>query len=70
MNWMCAEGFGGIMTCRRDWLPGEIPGEYLHKKKTDTSIRTKVAHFFNPVVAVKNVEAVTKTTIDAHLNDV
>eukprot|EP00957_Ditylum_brightwellii_P170795 12999778-Ditylum_brightwellii.AAC.1 len=58
MDWMDAKGFGGI------------PGEYLHKKKTGTSDRTKVAHFFNPMVAVKTVEAVTETITDAHLNDV
>eukprot|EP00957_Ditylum_brightwellii_P189679 14438547-Ditylum_brightwellii.AAC.1 len=57
MDWMGAEGFGGVMTCTRDWMPQDILEEYLHKKKTDTSHRTKVAHFFNPVIAIKNVEA-------------
>ena len=28
-------GFGCTMTCRRDRLPGDIDGKYLHKKKTD-----------------------------------
>eukprot|EP00957_Ditylum_brightwellii_P003928 299047-Ditylum_brightwellii.AAC.1 len=37
MDWMGSERFGGAMTCRRGCLPGDIPGEYLHKKKTDTS---------------------------------
>ena len=25
-------GFGATMTCRRDWLPGEIECQYLHKR--------------------------------------
>eukprot|EP00957_Ditylum_brightwellii_P203704 15335858-Ditylum_brightwellii.AAC.1 len=70
MDWMGAKGFGGVMTCRKDPLPQDIPGKYLHKKKTDTSDSTKVACFFNPVVAVKNVEAVSETITDANLKDV
>eukprot|EP00957_Ditylum_brightwellii_P018962 1426774-Ditylum_brightwellii.AAC.1 len=26
MDWMGSEGFGGVMTCKRDHLPGNIPG--------------------------------------------
>eukprot|EP00957_Ditylum_brightwellii_P183909 14008481-Ditylum_brightwellii.AAC.1 len=36
MDWMSGEGFGGVMNCRRDLLPGDISGEYLQKKKKDT----------------------------------
>eukprot|EP00957_Ditylum_brightwellii_P187749 14295751-Ditylum_brightwellii.AAC.1 len=68
MEWMDSEGFGGVMTCRRDCLHGDSPGEYLHKKKTDTSDRTKVACFFNPIVAVKDVPAITEATRDADGN--
>eukprot|EP00957_Ditylum_brightwellii_P021135 1593164-Ditylum_brightwellii.AAC.1 len=68
MDWMGSEGFGGIMICRRNRLPGDIPGEYLHKKKTDTSDRTKVVCFFNTVVAVKGVPAITEATRDANGN--
>ena len=57
MGWMGENGFGATMTCRRDRLPKDIKGEYLHKKKTDDSIRTKVARFHKPIVAVKGVEA-------------
>ena len=69
MTWMGDAGFGDAITCRRDWLHDNIPGEYLHKKKTDTSDRIKVAHFFNPVVAVRHLEAVIEKTIDANVND-
>ena len=48
-------GQGMIMTCRRDRLPTEIDGKFLHKKKTDSSHKTKVARFFEPVIAVKEV---------------
>eukprot|EP00957_Ditylum_brightwellii_P050876 3858523-Ditylum_brightwellii.AAC.1 len=70
MDWMGIEGFGDVMTCRRDHLSGDIPGEYLYKKKTDTSDRSKVAHFFNHVVAVKDVPAITEATRDADGNDI
>eukprot|EP00957_Ditylum_brightwellii_P188300 14335519-Ditylum_brightwellii.AAC.1 len=68
MNWMVSEGFGGIMSRRRDCISGDIPGEYPLKKKTDTSDRTKVSHFFNPAVDVKNVDAVTEMTTDVDGN--
>eukprot|EP00957_Ditylum_brightwellii_P122466 9338624-Ditylum_brightwellii.AAC.1 len=70
MDWMGSEGFGGVMTCRRDCLPDDIPGEYLYKKKTDTSNRTKVTHFFNPVVAAKDMPAITEITRDADGNNI
>eukprot|EP00957_Ditylum_brightwellii_P069483 5276332-Ditylum_brightwellii.AAC.1 len=60
-TWLDYDGFGDAITCRRDWLHDNIPGEYLHKKKTDTS-----EHFFNPVVAVRHLEAVIEKTIDAN----
>eukprot|EP00957_Ditylum_brightwellii_P080552 6127482-Ditylum_brightwellii.AAC.1 len=67
---MGTEVFGSVMTCIRDQLLQDIHGEYLHKKKTDTSDRAKAVLFFNPVVAVKNVEAVTETNTEDHLNEV
>eukprot|EP00957_Ditylum_brightwellii_P082081 6241530-Ditylum_brightwellii.AAC.1 len=42
MDWIGGERFGSVMTCTKDHLPGDTPGEYLHKKKTDTSDRTNV----------------------------
>ena len=57
MNWLGGNVFGSTMTCRRDLLPGEIEGNYLHKK-TDSSDKTNVACFFNPVVANNNTEKV------------
>ena len=56
MDWLGEQGFGATMTCRRDRLPSKIKGEYLHKKKTDTSSRTRVARFLNPIVAVKTTD--------------
>eukprot|EP00957_Ditylum_brightwellii_P012632 954938-Ditylum_brightwellii.AAC.1 len=47
-----------------------MPGEYFLKKKTDTPSKTKVAHFFIPVLAVKNVMAVTEITTDIDLNEI
>ena len=56
-EWIGKNGFGATMTCRRDRLPPGVPGKYWHKQKTDTSKKTKVARFFQPVVAVKEVSA-------------
>ena len=53
MNYIGKQGFGCIMTCRRDRLPEEIDGKYLHKKKTESNDRSRVARFFEPVVAVR-----------------
>ena len=55
LDWIGCKGFGATMTYRRDRLPASVPSKYFHKQKTDSSKRTKVARFHNPVVAVKNV---------------
>ena len=46
------------MTVRRDWLPKDVSDKYFHKAKTDASKKTKVARFFHPVVAVKDVPSI------------
>ena len=56
LNWIGKNGFASTMTCRRDRLPPTVPANNWHKLKTDTSIKTKVARFFPPVVAVKEFE--------------
>ena len=56
-EWIGQKGFGATMTCRRDRFPSGVHARYWHKQRTDTSKRTKVAHFFQPIVAVKKVEA-------------
>ena len=44
------------MTCRRDRLPAKVKGEFLHKKKTDVNVRSKVARFLHPIVLVKTTD--------------
>ena len=61
IEWIGRNGFGATMTCRRDRLPPGIPTKNLHKQKTDTTLKTKIARFFHPVVAVKTVEATDET---------
>ena len=56
-DWIGSNGFGCTMTCRRDRLPSGVPAKYWHKEKTDSSPKTKVARFFQPVVAVKTVKS-------------
>ena len=56
MDWAGERGFGLTMTCRRDRLPGGVPGKYFHKEKTPPDKRSRVAKFFNPVVAVTDQE--------------
>ena len=63
IDWIGSKGFGATMTCRRDRLPSGIPSKYLHKQKTDSSKRTKVARFYNPVVAVKTFGAKDKNSL-------
>ena len=55
MNWLGWNGFGATLTCRRDWLPGEIEGHYIHKK-TESSDKKNVARFFNPVFPTKKTD--------------
>jgi hypothetical protein len=50
-------GFGALMTCRRDRLPSGIPEKYLSKKKMDTSDKTKVARFNQPIVLVSKAKS-------------
>ena len=57
MNYIGKQGFGCIMTCRRDRLPAGIEGKYLHKKKTDSTDRTRAARFLEPVVAIKQFKS-------------
>ena len=49
-----SKNMGLTTTLRRDRLPAGIKSKYLHKKKTDSSPRTKVARYVQPVIAVKN----------------
>ena len=42
INWIGGNGCGSTMKCGRDRLPGEIQGQYLHKK-TDSYDKTNVA---------------------------
>ena len=52
------------MTCKRDGLPGDIEGQYLHKK-ADSSDKTNVTRFFNTVVSTKKSDKVLeKRTCD------
>ena len=60
MNWLGGNGFAATITFRRDWLPGDIEGQYLHKK-TDYSDKAMVTRFLHPVVATKNTEKVVES---------
>ena len=54
MEWMGKNGFGGLMTCRRDRLPKDVPSHYFHFHKHDSSCTpARVARFYNPITAVK-----------------
>ena len=58
MDWMGRRRFGRIMTCRRDLLAHDFLEKHLHKKTTDTSHKTKVARFFQPIACVKNIPTI------------
>jgi hypothetical protein len=55
MEWLGKEGFGATMTCRRDRLPNDIPGENLHKQTTKVDQRSKACRFLQPIAVVKSV---------------
>ena len=42
IDWMGANGFGVLMTCRRDRLPKNVPNHYWHKEKTPQETRLPV----------------------------
>ncbi len=49
-------GWKAIMTCRRDWLPKDVPKMYFNfLKATLVNTRSKVARFEQPIIAVKNI---------------
>ena len=50
------KGFDLLLTTRRDCLPKTVRDKYFHKKKTESSHRTKVACYVQPVVAVEKEE--------------
>ena len=56
LNYLGSKGFAGIFTCARNRLPKGVKKHFFHHVKTDTSLKTKVARFFEPVVAVKKFE--------------
>jgi hypothetical protein len=56
MDWLGRNGFGATVTCPCGCLPGGVPGEYFHKKKTGTGPVTKAARFLRPLVAVMKKE--------------
>jgi hypothetical protein len=55
MNYVAEKGFGMTTTCRRDRLPKDIPGKYLHKGKTDSTARPKAARFEQPIFVIKKL---------------
>ena len=52
-EWIGKNGLSCTTICCRDWFPKDIPKQQLHLKKTDTSLRTKVARFTEPMIAAK-----------------
>lgn len=56
LDWIGQNSFEATMTCCCDRLPTSVPTKYWHsKQKTDGSKKSKVACFFNSLVAVENV---------------
>ena len=64
MYWLGEIVFFATITCRRDRLTYDIPGKYLHKRKTYISQRTKSTGLFNLVVDFRSVGEVKEATTD------
>ena len=69
MDWLGENGFGAIMTCRRDRLPQGVKGEYLQKDGTPVDKRSKAARFTQPIVMVKPVhtESTKRNYVRTHV---
>ncbi len=49
-------GWKATITCRRDWLPKEVPKMYFNfLKAMPVNTRSKVTRFEQPIIAIKNV---------------
>ena len=57
MNYLGSNGFGGVFTCTKNRLPKGVKNEVFHHLKTDNSQKTKVARFYEPIVAMKQFPA-------------
>ena len=53
LNYLGLNGFGGIFTCARNRFPKGVKKDAFYHLKTDNSQKTKVARFYEPIVAVK-----------------
>ncbi len=50
------DGWKTTTTCRRDWLPKEVPKIYVNFIKAEpVNTRSKVSRFEQPIIVVKNV---------------
>lgn len=52
-DYACEEKIGITSTVRRDRLPSDIPGKYLHKEKTNSTDRPKAARYIQPVICAR-----------------
>ena len=50
-------GFGDVITCRRYYLPSNIPPQYFHKIKTDYKQQSKESRFLHPDLVLKETYA-------------
>ena len=58
MDYAGGLGFGLLGTCRRDRLPKGVLRDYFHyDKHIPKCKRARIAKFFNPIIAIKEVEA-------------
>jgi hypothetical protein len=55
-DWIGENGFGVMMTCRRDRLPRGVPNHFFHKVvMAPGDTKARVAHFNNPITVVKHM---------------
>eukprot|EP00549_Striatella_unipunctata_P025554 CAMPEP_0118723430 /NCGR_PEP_ID=MMETSP0800-20121206/31998_1 /TAXON_ID=210618 ORGANISM="Striatella unipunctata, Strain CCMP2910" /NCGR_SAMPLE_ID=MMETSP0800 /ASSEMBLY_ACC=CAM_ASM_000638 /LENGTH=112 /DNA_ID=CAMNT_0006631853 /DNA_START=360 /DNA_END=695 /DNA_ORIENTATION=+ len=57
MDYLGENGFSATMTCRQDRLPRGVKKKAFHHEKTSVDKRNKMAHFMEPITAVKKVTA-------------
>ncbi len=56
LKYIVERGWKATMMCRHDRLPKDVPGHHFHNLKGKAvDLRSKVAHFEQPIIAVKRV---------------
>ena len=67
LKYIVERGWKATMMCRHDRLPKDVPGHHFHNLKGKAvDLRSKVAHFEQPIIAVKRIPG-QRIHYDSHI---